>query len=130
MTSNETFERTYTIPGMSLNEAIDILIAEATRRGGRVVSDFNGVDIEAEPGITPSTVAWLWEKKRTELRRAAELKRELKRSTDLKVAVCEYLLSVNAAQDDPRYPFIPPTAIDWLGVGIVTVVLATFREQT
>lgn len=40
----------------------------------------------------------------------------------LKVAVCEYLLSVN--ERDPEYPFIPPTAINWLGDGIVSAVLA------
>lgn len=39
----------------------------------------------------------------------------------LKVAVCEYLLSVNAV--DPVHPLIPPTSIDWLGNGIVSAVL-------
>jgi hypothetical protein len=39
----------------------------------------------------------------------------------LKVAVCEYLLSVN--ESDPDHPFIPPTSIDWLGDGIVSAVL-------
>lgn len=45
---------------------------------------------------------------------------------DLKVAVCEYLLSVN--ERDPEHPFIPPTAIDWLGNGIVDAVLAVLRS--
>ena len=38
----------------------------------------------------------------------------------LKVAVCEYLLSVNRSHEGP---FIPPTAIDWLGNGIVSAIL-------
>jgi hypothetical protein len=40
---------------------------------------------------------------------------------ELKVAVCEYLLQVNRDMDGP---FIPPTAIDWLGNGLVDAVLA------
>jgi hypothetical protein len=39
-----------------------------------------------------------------------------------KVAVCEYLLSMNAV--DPTNPIIPPTAIDWLGDGIIDAILA------
>jgi hypothetical protein len=38
----------------------------------------------------------------------------------MKVAVAEYLLSVNRDHDGP---FIPPTAIDWLANGIVTAAL-------
>ena len=38
----------------------------------------------------------------------------------MKVAVCEYLLSVNKRMTGP---FIPPTAIDWLGDGIVKAIL-------
>lgn len=36
---------------------------------------------------------------------------------DRKVAICEYLLSVN--EQTPDHPFIAPTAIDWLGDGMV-----------
>jgi hypothetical protein len=39
----------------------------------------------------------------------------------IKVAVCEYLLKVNR---DHGGPFIPPTAIDWLGDGIVDAIEA------
>jgi hypothetical protein len=39
----------------------------------------------------------------------------------MKVAVCEYLLQVNRDMDGP---FIPPTAIDWLGNGIVKAIEA------
>ena len=38
----------------------------------------------------------------------------------MKIAVCEYLLSVNAYMEGP---FIPPTAIDWLGNGIVQAIV-------
>jgi hypothetical protein len=37
----------------------------------------------------------------------------------MKVAVCEYLLSLN--EEDT---FIPPTAIDWMGNGLVRAILA------
>lgn len=42
----------------------------------------------------------------------------------LKVAICEYLLSVNEAMDPPRYgpAFIPMTAIDWIAYGIVAAI--------
>jgi len=44
-------------------------------------------------------------------------------ASDCKVAVCEYLLAVNA--DFPDWPpLIPPTAIDWLGDGIVAALIA------
>lgn len=39
---------------------------------------------------------------------------------DMKVAVCEYLLTLNRGEDRP---FIPPTAINWIGDGIVTAIL-------
>ena len=129
------FERIDTPPGSSLDYAIEKLVGQATRRNCRVVSDFNGVDIEAEPGITPSTVAWLWDKKREELMRAAELMRQIKRQNDLKAAVCDYLIQVNTDHDDTnlpirdRHPFIPPTAIDWLGNGIVTEVLRVIGNK-
>lgn len=38
----------------------------------------------------------------------------------IKVAVCEYLLSLNEGEERP---FIPPTAIDWLGDGLTRAVL-------
>ena len=43
-------------------------------------------------------------------------------SNNLKIAVCEYLLEVNK---DTEVPLIPPTAIDWLGDGIVKAILET-----
>lgn len=47
---------------------------------------------------------------------------------EMKVAVCEYLLQVNRDDQGPgreRWgPIIPPTAIDWLGDGIVSAILA------
>lgn len=48
-----------------------------------------------------------------------------------KVAVCEYLLQVNRDHDPDNkgYAFIPPTAIDWLGNGIVSAILATAQEH-
>lgn len=53
---------------------------------------------------------------------AEQQEREMPTGPDaIKVAVCEYLLKVNQDMDGP---FIPPTAIDWLGDGIVTAVLA------
>lgn len=52
----------------------------------------------------------------------------------LKVAVCEYLLSVNRDfERDGGRPFIAPTAINWLGDGIVSAVLGvspTARSET
>jgi hypothetical protein len=43
----------------------------------------------------------------------------------LKVAVCEYLLGVNRDfERDGGSPLIAPTAINWLGDGIVSAVLA------
>lgn len=42
----------------------------------------------------------------------------------IKVAVCEYLLAVNREHEGP---FIPPTAIDWLGNGITSAVLDALR---
>ena len=44
----------------------------------------------------------------------------------LKVAVCEYLLEVNR---DMEGPFIPPTAIDWIGDGIVGAVATCFQKN-
>lgn len=42
----------------------------------------------------------------------------------LKVAVCEYLLKVNEDHDTGNgHMFIPPTAINWLGDGIVNAIL-------
>lgn len=38
----------------------------------------------------------------------------------MKVAVCEYLLGLNEDQD---HPFVPPTAINWMGDGIVDAIL-------
>jgi len=47
------------------------------------------------------------------------------RADDIKVAVCEYLLEVNRGfVADSGHPLIAPTAINWLGDGIVTAVLA------
>jgi hypothetical protein len=47
----------------------------------------------------------------------------------MKVAVCEYLLQVNREMDEADAgggrKFIPPTAIDWLGDGIVRAILST-----
>lgn len=40
--------------------------------------------------------------------------------SERKVALCEYMLGVNAR--DEEHPFIPPTAIDWLGNGMVTAL--------
>jgi hypothetical protein len=45
--------------------------------------------------------------------------------TAMKIAVCEYLLQVNRDHDGP---FIPPTAIDWLGNGIVDAILAAVND--
>ena len=42
-----------------------------------------------------------------------------------KVAVCEYLLQVNKDMDGA---FIPPTAFDWLGNGIVDAILGTLID--
>lgn len=48
---------------------------------------------------------------------------EAKQHPDVfKVAVCEALLAINA--EDPEHPFIPPTAIDWLGNDIVAYLIA------
>lgn len=44
----------------------------------------------------------------------------------LKIAVCQYLLRVN---DEHEGPFIPPTAIDWLGNGIVSAVLEATTDS-
>jgi hypothetical protein len=45
-----------------------------------------------------------------------------------KVAVCEYLLQVNRDHDTgDGHAFIPPTAIDWLGNGIVSAILAAVQ---
>jgi hypothetical protein len=41
----------------------------------------------------------------------------------MKVAVCEYLLQVN--RHFAPGPFIPPTAINWLGDGIVSAIEAS-----
>ena len=53
-------------------------------------------------------------------------------SDALKVAVCEYLLQVNREMDEADAgggrKFIPPTAINWLGDGIVRVVLAALND--
>lgn len=46
--------------------------------------------------------------------------------SDMKIAVCEYLLQVNRDHDGP---FIPPTAIDWLGNGIVTAIQQLGRSR-
>lgn len=45
-----------------------------------------------------------------------------------KVAVCEALITINA--EDPRYPFIPPTAIDWIGDAIVRALVEACGEAT
>lgn len=37
----------------------------------------------------------------------------------IKVAVCEYLLSLNEGNE---IPFVPPTAIDWMGNGLTDAV--------
>lgn len=39
-----------------------------------------------------------------------------------KVAVCEALLAINAA--DQEHPIIPPTAIDWIGNAVVSALQA------
>jgi hypothetical protein len=39
---------------------------------------------------------------------------------DIKVAVCECLLTINRRYETP---FIPPTAINWIGDEIVSAVL-------
>lgn len=44
----------------------------------------------------------------------------------IKVAVCEYLLSLNEGCD---VPFVPPTAIDWMGNGLVKAVLDLMRRD-
>lgn len=43
----------------------------------------------------------------------------------MKVAVCEYLLKVN---EDMKGSFIPPTAINWLGDGIVKTILGVLED--
>lgn len=54
----------------------------------------------------------------------ARLSEELQsRKNKAKQRVCEYLLKVNENMDGA---FIPPTAIDWLGNGIVTAI---FEEK-
>jgi len=45
----------------------------------------------------------------------------------MKVAVCEYLLRINVEHDGP---FIPPTAINWLGDGIVDAIEAISPTQS
>ena len=46
-------------------------------------------------------------------------------SNDIKTAVCEYLLSLNKDEKGfpLEHPFIPPTAINWIGDGLVKAVL-------
>lgn len=48
----------------------------------------------------------------------------------LKVAICEYFLELNSkdrAAGSP--PMIPPTAIDWLGNGLVAAVVKVLEEK-
>lgn len=45
----------------------------------------------------------------------------------MKCAICEYLLNVNM---QAKGGFIPPTAIDWLGNGIVRAILPCLTSVT
>ncbi len=48
----------------------------------------------------------------------------------MKTAVCEYLLQVNREMDNgDGHKFIPPTAIDWLGNGIVSAILTPAQAE-
>lgn len=47
-------------PGTRIDQAAEYLVAQANIRRRTVVGAFNGTDMEAEPGMTPSTVDWLW----------------------------------------------------------------------
>ncbi len=43
----------------------------------------------------------------------------------MKVAVCEYLLEVNRGfVAESGRPLVPPTAINWIGDGIVNAIVA------
>lgn len=46
-------------------------------------------------------------------------------ANDIKTAVCEYLLSLNRDSKGVPLepPFIPPTAINWIGDGLVGAIL-------
>ena len=56
-----------------------------------------------------------------QLRQELEAALALLEPNDMKVRVCEYLLCVNKEHEGA---FIPPTAIDWLGNGIVKAARA------
>lgn len=64
-------------------------------------------------------------------RQATERPTSIPTTRDMKVAVCEYLLSVNREMDDGSgRMFIAPTAINWLGDGIVDAVLDCLKATT
>lgn len=79
---------------------------------GQVWASYNGAEVEADCPYCGGSG--------TVLRSAVE--RDL--PDRVKVAVCEYLLSLNKGEDRP---FIPPTSINWLGDGITQAVMGVVR---
>jgi hypothetical protein len=49
---------------------------------------------------------------------------------EMKVTICEYMLGVNRGfVEESGYPFIAPTAIDWLGNGIVSAIVSAGKTK-
>lgn len=116
-------------PGTSLKKAVDDVVSFAHTNNCRVVCEFNGIDLEAEPGITPSTVEWLWHKERERRVAAAEAKREVDYKNALKGAVCEYRLCTQMTSCTKK-PLVAPKVARATTYRVETVVPVFRAIQT